>query len=53
MIGTNDVNLDYDLAHAHERLDTLVSMIVGETAGHLVMPIAEPAHRGFWSRLFN
>jgi lysophospholipase L1-like esterase len=29
MIGTNDVDLDYDLGHAKERLETLVSMITG------------------------
>jgi len=33
--------------------DRVVSMIVGETAGMLPTPSAQPAPRGFWSRLFN
>ena len=33
MIGTNDVDLDYDLAHAKQRLDALVSMITSRDGG--------------------
>ena len=33
--------------------DRVVSMIVGETAGALPVPTAQPERRGFWSRLFT